>query len=358
MVNADVLLAGIQPQLDTFLRPDEARRAANVLKAALKEFATDAFTNLQLVRERTRADAIEAAESLDRSLEQCKAMRREWEREVRQQRDTFSSETAMLSARLDHAHTQVRKLEALAAANAAAAKADMLAAAAAADADRRRTAAEMCAERLRHRRQARAHAAALAARMLSNERDARARLECVLAELRSLEGRVASFGSERAALLEDMCVVREARAKMSIAVKEALSNQQARAAADLRQLGHEKDATIASLTHEVERLRAGAQRVLKAKDTSLEAALQQLFFDSLKHESAVGHAPRPPTPARCSAPQYAPSHAQHARPRAPQGGRRPHSSTAGTSSPRRTRAEAWRPRPLNICEPWRAGKWE
>ena len=58
MVNADELLAGIQPQLDAFLRPDEARRAADVLKAALKEFATDAFTNLQLVRERAGEEEV------------------------------------------------------------------------------------------------------------------------------------------------------------------------------------------------------------------------------------------------------------------------------------------------------------
>ena len=114
MVNAEELLAGVQPQLDAFLKPDEARRAANVLKAALKHFAADAYTTLERVRERAHADAIDAAERLDASLEESRALRREWEREVRQQRDTFGDEKKRLQARLSHAQRQVTRLEALA----------------------------------------------------------------------------------------------------------------------------------------------------------------------------------------------------------------------------------------------------
>jgi hypothetical protein len=352
MVNAEELLAGVQPQLDAFLKPDEARRAANVLKAALKYFAADAYATLERVRERAHADAIDAAERLDTSLEESRALRREWEREVRQQRDTFADEKNWLQARLSHAQRQVTRLEALAAASAAAAKADARAAAAAADAERKRTDAERAAERLHLRRQARAHAATLAVQMLDRERNASARLEAVCAELGPLEQRVAACESERASLLSDLLAARDDRTRMAIAAKEAGSHQQARAEADLRGLSQQKDGLITSLTLEVERLRSGTQRVLKAKDTGLEAALEQLFFESLKRPAIMGVQgasipPVPPTTARRGVTSHPAS------PRASLGRRPPQS--ARTSRPR---AEPWRPHRLNISEPWRAGRWE
>ena len=99
-------------------------------------------------------------------------------------------------------------------------------------------------------------------------------------------------------MLADLQAARDDRTRMAIAAKEARSHQQARAEADLRGLSQQKDGLITSLTQEVERLRSGTQRVLKAKDTGLEAALEQLFFESLKRPAAVGvqAAPIPPVP--------------------------------------------------------------
>lgn len=378
MVCADDLIAGLQPQLSAFLSPPDAQRATTILAEALKVFAGDALEKLNLVRDRARADLIESDDRLERSLDQCKTTRREWQHEVRQQRETFQAEEAKLLHKLKHARAHVHRLTALAAASAVATAAEGSAVAAAAEAERKRSAAQLAAQRLRLKQQARAHAALLAAQLLANSREANARLHAALCEVHSLDHQLAVVGSENAALSSELELARSARARTEIVAKEALSNGRDEAALAHRRMCEDKDQVIASYAAEVDRLRMVASRVLKAKESGPEAALQLLFFETLKRPQVPAVTPSSPTrPSSAQAAARVVTDAT-AEPRPvyraiSRRGQRAALAASRIGSPRsshvrpkppselaaapRPLIEPWRQPRLNTCQSWRAGVW-
>ena len=80
MVCADALLMTVKPRLEAFLKPADAREAATLLKALLKEFATDALRVLKSQTERANEEKALLSEQLDRSQRECAEAKREWHR--------------------------------------------------------------------------------------------------------------------------------------------------------------------------------------------------------------------------------------------------------------------------------------
>ena len=350
MVSADALLMTVKPRLEAFLKPADAREAATLLKALLKEFATDALRVLKSQTERANEEKALLSEQLDRSQRECAEAKREWHEQVECERRKAREEEARLQTKLQESLSAVEQLKALAAANAAAAAAEAISSKAECEATQKRRIVERAMDAVRWRQATRRHAAVMTARLHQAKAEASATLTTVVASLQEADAKLGPALREHALMTEELRAAIAGRQRTAAMLRERMATDQAKASQSARVQREEKDREIAELTREIERLHGVTQQVLKRKETP-DAAIELLYYESLKLP------PKQSSASRWAS--YVPARLGPAAPPLTAGG--PQKGARAQLSPRALRHLSHRANDVQQSlgnETWQAGRWE